>query len=72
MDNSRFTGTKLQKKVKNWGAEANFSLFTLHFSLFFVPLHPLSRDGGMKFNNLIIQKFKIKHGNKNQIAARWS
>jgi len=22
-------------------AEANFSLFTFHFSLFFVPLHPL-------------------------------
>jgi hypothetical protein len=29
------------------GAEVNFSLFTFHFSLFFVPLHPLfaSCDG---------------------------
>jgi hypothetical protein len=35
-------GSDLQKKGKNWGAEANFSLFTLHFSLFFVSLHPLS------------------------------
>ena len=32
---------KIQKKVKKGGAEANFSLLTFHFSLFFVPLHPL-------------------------------
>jgi hypothetical protein len=34
------TKSKLQKKGKIWGAAANFSLFTFHFSLFFVPLHP--------------------------------
>jgi len=33
--------SKLQKKGKNWGAAANFSLFTFHFSLFFVPLQAL-------------------------------
>jgi hypothetical protein len=39
---------KIQKKVKKRGAEANFSLLTFHFSLFFVPLHPLfgATDGG--------------------------
>jgi small subunit ribosomal protein S15 len=29
-----------KKKLKNWVTKANFSLFTFHFSLFFVPLHP--------------------------------
>jgi hypothetical protein len=29
-------GAKLQKKDKNRGAAANFSLFTFHFSLFFI------------------------------------
>jgi len=37
----RFNGAKLQKKAKKYSAEAIFSLFTFHFSLFFVPLHPL-------------------------------
>ena len=37
-----------KKKVKKDTAEANFSLFSFHFSLFFVPLQPLFRvtDGG--------------------------
>jgi hypothetical protein len=34
----------LQKDVKKNAPVANSSLFTLHFSLFFVPLHPLLRD----------------------------
>jgi hypothetical protein len=35
-----------KKKVKNAGAVANFSLFTFHFSLFFVPLQPLIGKSG--------------------------
>ena len=37
-----------KKKVKKEYTEANFSLFSFHFSLFFVPLHPLFgvTDGG--------------------------
>ena len=33
---------KYKKKVKKERLEENFSLFTFHFSLFFVPLQPLS------------------------------
>ena len=33
---------KYKKKVKNERLGINFSLFTFHFSLFFVPLQPLS------------------------------
>ena len=37
------------------GADANFSLFTIHF--FFVPLQPLfaSCDGGLSAINLILE-----------------
>jgi hypothetical protein len=40
---------KTKKKDKNVGADAIFSLFIFHFSLFFVPLQPLfaSCDGGL-------------------------
>ena len=36
-----------------------------------VPLHPLSRDGSIKFKPHLIIKLK-KNGNKDQIAARRS
>ena len=39
----RNDGTRLIKKVKLGLTKANSSLFALRFSLFFVPLHPLSR-----------------------------
>ncbi len=39
-----------------------------------VPLHPLSRDGSIKFKPHLIIKLKLdlKNGNKDQIAARRS
>ena len=37
----RFESTLDGKNIKNDAAKANFSLFPIHFTVFFVPLHPL-------------------------------